>query len=145
LPDRNQIKIFGEHIVTFLKKLNRMAQIAPLRKALHLFGKDELERYHKRYYRRIEELIRNWEHIKKICCLGCPSLILVGATEAATCPQEDAMLAPKTSYWHHAMGLGTCLIGFAGFGANPRPVNWQVPGDGTRREHLFSHCRRLAG
>jgi len=115
LPDRNQIKIFGEHIVTFLKKLNRMAQIAPLRKALHLFGKDELERYHKRYYRRIEELIRNWEtHKKDMLFWDAQALILVGATEAATCPQEDAMLATQNILLAtHAMGLGTCLIGFA--------------------------------
>jgi Fe-S-cluster-containing hydrogenase component 2 len=32
MPDRTQIEIFGEHILTFFRKLNRMAQISPLRK-----------------------------------------------------------------------------------------------------------------
>ena len=115
LPDRTQIEIFGENVVTFLKKLNRMAQIAPLRKALCLFGKAELELYHKRYFKRIEELTRNWQtHKKDMLFWNAQSIILVGATEAATCPQEDAMLATQNILLAaHAMGLGTCLISFA--------------------------------
>jgi len=92
-----------------------MAQIAPLRKTLSLFGKDELERYHERYYERIKERIRDWETQKKDFLFhDAQALILVGATDAATCPQEDAILATQNILLAaHAMGLGTCLIGFA--------------------------------
>lgn len=115
LPDRTQIEIFSKHILIFFRKLDHVAQIAPLRKALSLFGKDELERYHKRYYKRIEELIRDWETQKKDMLFHDPqALILVGATKAASCPQEDAVLATQNILLAaHAMGLGTCLVGFA--------------------------------
>ena len=115
LPDRTQIEIFGEHVVNFFRKLNRMAQIALLRKVLSLFGKDELERYHERYYERNEERIYNWKTKKKDMLFhGAQALILVGATKVATCPQEDALLATQNILLAaHAMGLGTCLIGFA--------------------------------
>jgi len=101
--------------LTFFRKLNRMAQITPLRRVLSLLGKDELERYHERYYDRMEELIANWETKKKDMLFhNVQALILVGATEAASCPQEDALLATQNILLAaHAMGLGTCLIGFA--------------------------------
>ncbi len=115
LPDRTQIEIFGEHVLTFLRRLNRMAQVAPLRRVLSLLGKDELEHYHERYYERMEELITNWETKKKDMLFhDVQALILVGATKAASCPQEDALLATQNILLAaHAMGLGTCLIGFA--------------------------------
>lgn len=115
IPDRPQIEIFVEHIVTFFRKLNRMVQIAPLRKVLSLFGKDELERYHERYYERIKESIRDWETQKKAFLFhDAQALILVGTTDAAICPQEDAIMATQNILLAaHAMGLGTCLIGFA--------------------------------
>ena len=115
LPDRTQIEIFGEHVVNFFRKLNRMAQIALLRKVLSLFGKDELERYHERYYERNEERIHNWKTKKKDMLFhGAQALILVGATKVARCPQEDALLATQNILLAaHSMGLGTCLIGFA--------------------------------
>ncbi len=115
LPDRAQVEIFGDHVLNFFRKLNHMASIAPLRKVLSLFGKDELERYHKRYYARNEERIHNWETKKKDMLFhGAQSLILVGATKEASCPQEDTLLATQNILLAaHAMGLGTCLIGFA--------------------------------
>ena len=115
MPDRTQVEIFGEHIVSFLRKLNRMAQITPLRKTLSLFGKDELARYHERYYKGIKERIRDWETQKKDFLFhDAQALILVGTTEAATNPQGDAMLATQNILLAaHAMGLGTCLNGFA--------------------------------
>jgi nitroreductase/NAD-dependent dihydropyrimidine dehydrogenase PreA subunit len=115
LPDRTQIEIFGQHIFTFFRKLNRTAQIATLRKALSLFGKNELERYHERYYERIEEAIRDWEAQKRDMLFhDAQALILVGSTKDASCPQEDAMLATQNILLAaHTMGLGTCLIGFA--------------------------------
>jgi nitroreductase len=44
------------------------------------------------------------------------TIISVGTTEAATHPQEDAMLATQNILLAaHNMGLGTCLIGLAMF------------------------------
>ncbi|PKN04104.1 MAG: nitroreductase [Deltaproteobacteria bacterium HGW-Deltaproteobacteria-9] len=115
IPNRAQVEVFGEHVLTFLRKLNRMARIAPLRRVLSLLGKDELEHYYERYSERMEELINNWETKKKDMLFhDVQALILVGATKDASCPQEDALLATQNIMLAaHAMGLGTCLIGFA--------------------------------
>ncbi len=115
VPDRTQIDVFGDHVLTFFRKLNRMARIAPLRRVLSLLGKDELEHYYERYSERMEELIKNWETKKKDMLFhDVQALILVGATEDASCPQEDALLATQNILLAaHALGLGTCLIGFA--------------------------------
>ncbi len=115
LPDRTKIEIFGDHILTYFRKLNRLAKITPLRKVLSLLGKDELENYHERYCERMELLITDWETRKKDRLFhDAQALILVGATKASSCPQEDALLATQNILLAaHAIGLGSCVIGFA--------------------------------
>lgn len=45
---------------------------------------------------------------------GAPAAIVVAADKDASCPGEDALLATgHILLAAHAMGLGTCLIGFA--------------------------------
>jgi nitroreductase/NAD-dependent dihydropyrimidine dehydrogenase PreA subunit len=115
LPDRSQTENLGDHVLSYFQKLNRMARITMLRKVLRFLGKDELERYYNNYYERNEERIRNWKSKEKDMLFhGAQAVILVGTTEAAACPKEDALLATQNILLAaHAMGLGTCLIGFA--------------------------------
>jgi nitroreductase len=45
---------------------------------------------------------------------GAPAVIVVGSVPGASCPAEDALLAAQNILLGaHALGLGTCLIGFA--------------------------------
>jgi nitroreductase len=45
---------------------------------------------------------------------GAPAVIAVGSRPGASCPAEDALLvAGNILLGAHAMGLGTCLIGYA--------------------------------
>ena len=44
---------------------------------------------------------------------GAPAAIVVAADNSASCPSEDALLATGNMLLAaHAMGLGTCLVGF---------------------------------
>ncbi|VFQ44703.1 nitroreductase family protein [Desulfoluna butyratoxydans] len=115
LPDRTSVKGFGRGVLSFFQKLNRMARIAPLRGLLSLLGKPELSRYYAEYHDRIEEGIACWtiQH-KDLLFHGAPAAILVSCSKEASCPTEDALLASgQILLAAHAMGLGTCLIGFA--------------------------------
>ncbi len=115
LPDRAHMEAFGKHIITFFQKLNRLARNKALRTCLRLVGQNALQHYHERYAERMEERIRQWEiYHEDVLFHGAQALILVGGAAAASCPQEDAMLATQNILLAaHTMGLGTCLIGFA--------------------------------
>ncbi|SCY33197.1 nitroreductase family protein [Desulfoluna spongiiphila] len=115
LPDRTSVKGFAKGVLSFFQQLNRLARIAPLRGLLKLLGKPELSRYHADYHDRIEEGIASWttQH-KDLLFHGAPAAILVSCSQDASCPAEDALLASNQILLAaHAMGLGSCLIGFA--------------------------------
>jgi len=115
LPDRPSVEGFAQGVLAFFQKLNRLARIAPLRGLLTLLGKPELSRYYAEYHDRIEEGIACWATQRKDRLFhGAPAVILVSCSTEASCPVEDALLASnQILLTAHAMGLGTCLIGFA--------------------------------
>ncbi|MBI4791886.1 MAG: nitroreductase family protein [Deltaproteobacteria bacterium] len=114
--DRRQDVIkLGKLVALFFKKLNRMAENPLLRLAARLFGGDRLGSYYRKYYRTVAHGLREWEEqgVDRLFH-GAVAVIMVGGTENASCPAEDAMLATQNMLLAaHAMGLGTCLIGFA--------------------------------
>lgn len=115
LPDRLSVEGVAERVLAFFKKLNRLARIAPLRGALKLLGKPELSAYYTNYHDRIEEGIDSWNNQRWDRLFhGAPAAIIVSCSNEASCPSEDALLASNQILLAaHAMGFGTCLIGFA--------------------------------
>jgi nitroreductase len=115
VPDRSGVNGLGERIGDFFRKLNRLAANPFLRKALALVGKPGLERYHKRHMGSVEDALRRWEEEGvDLLFHGATALIVVGSRPGASCPAEDALLATQNMLLAaHAMGLGTCLIGYA--------------------------------
>ena len=115
IPNRHSMVEFGHLVAAFYRKLNRLAARGWLRKLLKLFGRRELDLYYREYYQRIESGLDAWDKEgKDILFHGAPAAILVGARPGASCPMEDALLATQNILLAaHAMGLGTCLIGFA--------------------------------
>jgi nitroreductase len=92
-----------------------MAANPLLRLLSRLFSNDTLGIYYRRYYESIKKGIERRE--EEGCDLlfhGAPAVIVVGSEEGAICPAEDALLATQNILLGaHAMGLGSCLIGFA--------------------------------
>jgi nitroreductase len=105
----------AKRIKDFFIKLNRLAENVFLRKALKLIGKSELEVYYRDYYRSVKEAVRQHEEYgKDLLFHGATAAIVVGSGPDASCPAEDALLATQNIILGaHALGLGTCLIGFA--------------------------------
>ncbi|MDY6792253.1 MAG: nitroreductase family protein [Thermodesulfobacteriota bacterium] len=115
LPNRSSVEALGVKIKRFYEKLNRLSENFWLRFLLKCAGKPELSWYYENYYQRIKEGLADWdEKGKDLLFHGAPAAILVAAKKEASCPSEDSLLATQNILLGaHALGLGTCLIGFA--------------------------------
>ena len=110
LPDRAAVMRLSAEILRFFVRLNKVARIPLFR----LFSRD-LRTYYSKHYASIEKALKEWEETKKDkLFFNAPAIILVGCKPGASTPAEDALLAAQNILLAaHAMGLGTCLIGFA--------------------------------
>jgi nitroreductase/NAD-dependent dihydropyrimidine dehydrogenase PreA subunit len=114
IPDRKSVMAFGAAVADFFRKLNKKAESRILRGVSKVFLKDILGIYYREYYQSVKDALEEWENGgRERLFQGAPAVILVGANKQASCPAEDALLATQNILLAaHAMGLGTCLIGF---------------------------------
>lgn len=115
LPDRAAVMELGKAIGRYFRRLNRMAAKKWLRGALTLLGRPQLEDYYREYFESVREALDEWEKTgRERLFHGATAAIVVGSQAGASCPMEDALLATQNMLLGaHAMGLGSCLIGFA--------------------------------
>lgn len=115
VPSRKEMIAFGEQIAVFYRRLTRLSEKAWLRNLLKWCGKPELEFYHSNYHDQVAEALEEWRRNGRDRVFhGAPAAILVSCRPGASCPAEDALLATQNILLGaHALGLGTCLIGFA--------------------------------
>lgn len=114
-PDPDSVRTFGLRIKAFFEGLNKKAANPFLRKGLALAGYKDLENYYQEYFESVRDAMAEMEATGKDRLFhGASALILIGAGPDASCPKEDALLAAGNMILGaHAMGLGTCLVGFA--------------------------------
>ncbi|MBT7628632.1 MAG: 4Fe-4S binding protein [Desulfobacula sp.] len=115
IPTKKDVVRLAGKIGLFFRKLNKLSENTFLRKGMALMGKKKLEFYYENYYESVKESIERYE-TEKIDRLfhGANAVIMVGGSKKSSCPSEDALLATQNILLGaHAMGLGTCLIGFA--------------------------------
>ena len=114
LPDRKAIDRLARRVGAFFRKVNRMAKNRWLRTGLKLIGKPGLDTYYRLHYPTVEMGLAAWDGGgRDLLFHGATAVIVVAADNDASCPSEDAMLATGNMLLAaHAMGLGTCLIGF---------------------------------
>lgn len=115
LPDRKAVMTLGEGVAGFFRRLNRTAESAFIRFLCRITGKKELLWYYQEYYQSVKEALREWDEagVDRLFH-GAPAVLAIGAGPGASCPSEDALLASQNILLAaHAMGLGTCLIGYA--------------------------------
>ena len=112
---RDEVVAMGNHIALFFEKLNRLAVNPLLRFLTGIIGKPALSNYYRRHYQSVKNSLRLWkEDGRDQLFHGATAAILIGSRPGASCPAEDALLASQNILLAaHAMGLGTCLIGFA--------------------------------
>ena len=114
LPDRRTVNRLGRRVGDFFRKTNRMAEKRWLRTLLKLLGKPELDAYFHLHYPTVEMGLSAWDRGERdLLFHGATAVIVVAADNGASCPSEDALLATGNMLLvAHAMGLGTCLVGF---------------------------------
>jgi nitroreductase len=130
LPDRNSVMIAAKRILDFFCKINRMAENKFLRNILRLIGKPALNKYYHAYYKSVKKGIEQYEKYGKDHLFhGATAAIIIGSKRGGSCPAEDALLATQNILLAaHAMGLGSCLIGFAVEAIRHDPLIKQVLG-----------------
>ncbi len=115
LPSREDLLVLGGMVSDYYRKLNRLAANPLLRGAVKIFAGDSLGNYYRNYFASVTEALRQWdEEGTDMLFHGATAAILVTGRKTASCPAEDALLATQNILLAaHAMGLGSCLIGFA--------------------------------
>ncbi len=115
VPDRRSVSRLAERVGAFYRRLNRLAENGMARAVSKVLFKDALGAYYRDYYETVREGLEEAARGgRERLFHGAPAAILVGSSPGASCPQEDALLATQNILLGaHAMGLGTCLIGFA--------------------------------
>jgi nitroreductase/NAD-dependent dihydropyrimidine dehydrogenase PreA subunit len=114
LPGRQDTLLLGGMVAEYYRRLNRLAANPLLRFVVGLVAGDGLSRYYRNYYASVVEALRGWdeEGVDRLFH-GAVAAILVTGRKTASCPAEDALLATQNILLAaHAMGLGSCLIGF---------------------------------
>ncbi len=124
LPTAASVQRLGKAIADFFHHMNRMAENRMLRIGLKLVGKKELDTYYRNYYATVKAKLAQWETDGKDCLFWrATAVIVVGSAPGGSCPVEDALLASQNILLAtHAMGLGSCLIGYAVEAAHRDPA-----------------------
>jgi len=115
LTTRQEIETLGAGIALFFKRLNRLAASRFARLYSRVFGGDALGHYFRHHYETVRQGLIAWEtEARDILFHGAPAAIIIGSSAGGSCPQEDALMAAQNILLAaHAMGLGTCMIGYA--------------------------------
>ena len=115
LPERSDLLALGGLCAEFFRRLNRLAAMPPLRLLSRLFAGDALGCYYRQHRESVALALRQWdEEGRDLLFHGATAAILVTSRKSASCPAEDALLATANILLAaQAMGLGTCLIGYA--------------------------------
>ncbi len=115
IPDRGGVERLGETVAGFYRRINKMAANPLLRLADRVFGHGTLENYYRRHAATVAEALAAWDTgDRDLLFHGAPALVIITSLPGASCPAEDAILAGShLMLTAHAIGLSTCMIGFA--------------------------------
>jgi nitroreductase/NAD-dependent dihydropyrimidine dehydrogenase PreA subunit len=112
---RSGVETLGAGIADFYRRLNRLAASRSARMAARLFRRDALGRYYRHYYKSVVQGLQAWDKERRdILFHGAPAAIIIGSEADAGCPAADALMAAQNILLAaHALGLGSCMIGYA--------------------------------
>ncbi|MCF8034845.1 MAG: nitroreductase family protein [Desulfarculaceae bacterium] len=115
LSSRERVMAMASEVGRVIRDFNRLSEKAWLRGLLRLVGKPELDDYYREYHQSVSRALDEWDNqgVDRLFH-GASAAILVGSLPGASCPAEDALLASgQMLLAAQAMGLGTCLVGYA--------------------------------
>jgi nitroreductase/NAD-dependent dihydropyrimidine dehydrogenase PreA subunit len=111
---REKVWNLALEIRKFFVKLNRLAKNPLVRYLSVPFIGTALVRYYNEHIESVEMGLKEAEEGKDILFHGAPALIIVHGKMEGSTPLEDAQYASyNITLLAHALGLGTCYIGYA--------------------------------
>jgi nitroreductase/ferredoxin len=115
VSNRSAMLTMGALMAEFFQRINRMAEKSLVRFLSKLFMHDAMGTYYRNHYESVKEALAQWkEEGRDRLFHGATSALLVGMKPGASCPAEDALMVSQNILLAaHAMGLGSCMIGFA--------------------------------
>jgi nitroreductase len=110
LSTRDDVARLGVEVGAFFRRLNRLARSRIVR----LFSRG-LRDYYRNYHSTVKEALDEWESTGRDRLFhGATAAIILTSRPGASFPADDCLLATQNILLAaHAMGLGTCLVGFA--------------------------------
>ncbi len=114
LPDREKVFALGQEIRKFFERINGMAR-NPLVRWLSLpFYGMKLINYYRNHYANVERGLEEARRGIDNLFYGAPALFIVHGSVEGSTPIFDAQYAAyNITLCAHAMGLGSCFIGYA--------------------------------
>jgi nitroreductase/NAD-dependent dihydropyrimidine dehydrogenase PreA subunit len=115
LSRREQVVALGDRLGRFFRGLNGLSDKGAARLVSRALPGDPIGMWHREYRDKVAEALDEWDRDGTDRLFHhAPALILVSSRRGASTPKDDALLATQNILLAaHAMGLGTCLIGFA--------------------------------
>ncbi len=111
---RDKVWNLALEIRKFFIKLNRLAKNPLVRYLSVPFIGTALIRYYNEHIESVEMGLKESEEGKDILFHGAPALIIIHGKTVGSTPVEDAQYASyNITLLAHALGLGTCYIGYA--------------------------------
>ncbi len=114
LNSREKVWDLALEIRNFFIRLNRLAGNPFIRWCSLPFAGTALIRYHRDHMASVEKGLREAEGGRDLLFHGAPAVIIIHGPREGSTPVEDAQFASyHIALLAHALGLGTCHIGYA--------------------------------
>lgn len=114
MGNRASVVEFGAQFAAFFRKLHRLVRNPVIRWASPLFAGMTLIRYYRDRYATVERGLDEVKKGKDLLFWGAPAVIIIHSSMDGSLPVEDGQYAAyNITLLAHAMGLGTCFIGYA--------------------------------
>lgn len=114
IPSRTKVMELAHGIRDFFERLNAIVRNPFLRYFSVIFAGTALIRYYRDHFASVELGLEEAEKGRDLLFHGAPALIIVHSNMEGSLPLEDGQYAAyNIALMAHAMGLGTCFIGYA--------------------------------
>ncbi len=123
--DRAVIASLAGRLLEYYGALNRLVANTFMRRLAGLFMGKKVDQYYSEHYSGVQRRIAAVAGKKDLFFYGAPALIVVHSAMDGNSPLENAQYAAyNICLLAHAMGLGTCFIGYASYLLN-RDRSWK--------------------
>ena len=115
LPTRDAVQALGAAVLAFFERIDKLAANPLARLGSRFVKGDPLGTYWRQYHERVSERIEEYHRTGRDRLFhGAPAVIVVSSRPGGSTPGDDALLATQNILLAaHAMGYGTCLVGYA--------------------------------